>query len=119
VYEHFTAKVFLNNINPILGEKGFEHVNSSFMHMVHLLIENEKFLVRSNLLKYTSSSSNKDSGRKPYNKNDDNLIDAVEPTNQDKLKDRKSSKYIYPLLINPNMFRKRSNQMHLRKGICT
>lgn len=62
------AKVFLENIYHFLNEKGLEHVNGSFMHMVYLLIEKEEFLVRSNLLKYTSSSSKKDNNRKPYKK---------------------------------------------------
>jgi len=102
VEEHFIGKVLLDNINPIFGEKGFDHFYGSFIHMVNLLIEKEEFLVRYNLLKYTSSSSNKDSGRKPYNKKVDTSFNIVEPTNQDKSKYIKSTKYLYPLLIHPN-----------------
>jgi len=54
------------------------------------------------LLKYTLSSSNKDNGRKPYNKKDDNSINAIEPSHQDKPKDGKSTKEMYPILVNPN-----------------
>jgi len=64
--EYFIAKVFLDNINHILGEKGLDHVNGSFMNMVHILIEKEAFLLISNQLKYTSYSSKKDNSRKPY-----------------------------------------------------
>lgn len=100
--ECFIAKVFLENINPILSGKGLDHVNGSFMHMVHLLIKKEGFLVRSNLPKYTSSYSNKDNGRKFYNKKDDTLVNAIESSNQNKSKDRKSTKDLYPLPINLN-----------------
>jgi len=41
VEESFIEKVFLENIHLVLGEKGLEYVNGSFMHMVHLLIGKE------------------------------------------------------------------------------
>lgn len=53
--ESFIAKLFLENIHHVLGEKGIEHVNGSFMHMVHFLIGKEELLERYNFLKYTPS----------------------------------------------------------------
>lgn len=98
----FITKVFLESIHPILGEKELEHVNGSFIQIVHLLIKKEEFLVRSSLLKYTSFSSNKNNGKNPYSKEDDNSVNAVEPSHQDNSKDRKSFKDMYPLLVNTN-----------------
>jgi len=70
--------------------------------MVHLLIEKEEFLLRSNLLKYMSFSSNKENGRNPYSKMDDTSINVVKSSHQEKPKDRKSTKEMYPLSVNPN-----------------
>lgn len=53
-------------------------------------------------MKYSSSSSNKDNVRKPYQMKDDTSINIVEIKNQDNSCGRKLNKDTYPLHIPPN-----------------
>lgn len=37
--EKFIAKVFIENINPILGSIGLDYVKGPFIDMIHMLIK--------------------------------------------------------------------------------
>jgi len=83
--EKFFAKVFHDNINPILIKRGHDYIKGPFMDMVYMLIEKEKFLLRSSQLKHTSSS--KDNHKKSYKRNESNHVTIVEiSTNEEEKK---------------------------------
>lgn len=76
--EQSIVNVFLDNINPIIGERDLDYVRGPFMDMIYILIEKEKFLLRFGQLKYTYSS--KDNYKKSYQRNENNQVSMVKPS---------------------------------------
>ena len=73
--KNLIRKVILDNINPILGICDLDYVRGPFMDMVHLIIEKDKFMLRSHQLKYTSST--KDNHKKSYQMKENNQINFL------------------------------------------
>lgn len=74
----FIAKVFLHNINPINGTCNLHYIRGPFMDMVHMLIANQRYMLRFDKIKYTSST--KDNHKKSYQRKGNNQINMAEPS---------------------------------------
>lgn len=76
--EKFVAKLFLEDINPLLRMCGLDYVRGPFMDMVHMLVEKERYMLIYGQLNYVHF--NKDNHKKQYKRKDNNQVNMAEPS---------------------------------------